>query len=181
MTVYEVDHPATSGRKREVILHSLENLPTNVRYVGIDFNDSDLEAEMKNAGYKTKLPTLFVWEGVTNYLTAEAVDSTLDWCSKAAPGSQLVFTYIDREVLSNPGSFYGTEKIVQILQDVGERWTFGLEPAKLASFLKERGFKLESDLSANQYRERYFKEAASSMKGYEFYRVAVACVMSCAG
>jgi methyltransferase (TIGR00027 family) len=177
VTVYEVDHPATSGRKREVILHSLENLPTNVRYVGIDFNKSDLEAEMKNAGYKAKVPTLFVWEGVTNYLTAEAIDSTLDWCSKAAPGSQLVFTYIDREVLANSGSFYGTEKIVQILQDVGERWTFGLEPAKLASFLKERGFKLESDLNATQYRKQYFKDTGSRMKGYEFYRVAVASVI----
>jgi len=177
VTVYEVDHPATSARKREVIQGALGNLPKNVRYIGIDFNRNDLELELKNAGYKATLPTLFAWEGVTNYLTPEAVDSTLRWCSGAAPKSQLVFTYIDREVLSNPNSFYGTEKIVQILQNVEERWTFGLEPARLASYLEERGFKLESDLNATQYREQYFKDVSSRMKGYEFYRVAVASVI----
>ncbi len=177
VTVYEVDHPATSERKRQVILRSLPGLTTNVRYVKVDFNKSNLELEIRNAGYTVNVPALFVWEGVTNYLTAEAVDSTLEWCSRAASGSRLVFTYIDRKVLSDPGSFYGTENIVQILQDVGEKWTFGLEPAKLGSFLKERGLKLETDLSANQYRERYFKDAASKMKGYEFYRVAVAYVI----
>jgi methyltransferase (TIGR00027 family) len=177
VTVYEVDHPATSARKREVTQRVLGKLPKKIRYVGIDFNKNDFELELKNAGYEAALPTLFVWEGVTNYLTSEAVDSTVRWCSRAAPKSQLVFTYIDKEVLSNPSSFYGTEKIVQILQDVGERWTFGLEPAKLASYLKERGLKLESDLNATQYREQYFKDAASRMKGYEFYRVAVASVI----
>lgn len=176
VTVYEVDHPATSARKREVIQRALGNVPGRVRYVGIDFNSNDLELEMKSAGYNTTLPTLFIWEGVTNYLTPEAVDSTLRWCSGAAHGSQVVFTYIDRDVLSNPDSFYGTEKIVQILQDVEERWTFGLEPAKLASYLKDKGFKLESDLSATQYRKQYFTKAGSKMKGYEFYRVAVASV-----
>jgi len=177
VTVYEVDHPATSDRKREVIRRVLANIPERVRYVGIDFNSNDLELEMKNAGYTTTLPTLFVWEGVTNYLTPDAVDSTLRWCSGAVHGSQIVFTYIDRDVLSNPGSFYGTEKIVQVLQDVEEKWTFGLEPAKLASYLKERGLKLESDLNATQYRKKYFKDVSSRMKGYEFYRVAVASVI----
>src|SRR5208283_3456245 len=177
VTVYEVDHPATSARKREVTQCALGKLPTNVQYVEIDFTKNDLEPELRNTGFKAALPTLFVWEGVTNYLTSEAVDSTLRWCSRAAPKSQLVFTYIDKEVLSNPGSFYGTEKTVQILRDVGERWTFGLEPGNLASYLKERGLKLENDLNAAQYRQRYFKEVSSRMKGYEFYHVAVASVM----
>jgi methyltransferase (TIGR00027 family) len=175
--VYEVDHPVTSARKRKVIQSVLGNLPDTVRYVGIDFNKNDLEHEMKNAGYNATLQTLFIWEGVTNYLTPEAVDSTLRWLSGAAHGSRIVFTYIDREVLSNPGSFYGTKNIVQILQGVEERWTFGLEPAELASYLEERGLKLESDLNATQYRELYFKDAASRMKGYEFYRVVVASVV----
>jgi len=132
---------------------------------------------MKNAGYKADLPTLFIWEGVTGYLTPETVDSTFVWCSRAAPKSQLVFTYLDQEVISNPDAFHGTEKIIQILHRVEERWTFGLEPEKLASYLNERGFKLESDLNAAQYREKYFKDASSRMKGYEFHRVAVASVI----
>ncbi len=131
---------------------------------------------MQQAGYRLLATTLFVWEGVTNYLTAEAVDSTLSWCSKAASESQLVFTYIDKKVLTSPESFYGSKRIVKAVQGVGERWTFGIDPMELASYLKERGLRLESDVGAAQYRMLYFKEASLKMKGYEFYRVATASI-----
>jgi O-methyltransferase involved in polyketide biosynthesis len=120
--------------------------------------------------------TLFVWEGVTNYLTAEAVDSILCWCSKAASRSRIVFTYVDKKVLTKPESFYGTRRIIKVLQDVGERWTFGIDPSELASYLAEHCLRLETDVAAAQYRKLYFKEASSKMKGYEFYRVATASI-----
>lgn len=123
VAVFEVDHPATSARKRGKIERALGSIPTNVHLVEIDFKKDDLETEMARAGYQSQVTTIFVWEGVTNYLTAEAVDSTLHWCSKAASKSLVVFTYIDKKVLSNPELFYGTKMIVKVLQDVGEKWT----------------------------------------------------------
>jgi O-methyltransferase involved in polyketide biosynthesis len=86
----------------------------------------------------------------------------------AAITGRVAFTYIDKEVLSNPRAFYGTDRITNLLQGVGEKWTFGLDPGELGSYLERRGLRLESTSSAAQYREKYFGKRSTSMRGYEF-------------
>ena len=54
--------------------------------------------------------------------------------------------------------------------------TFGIVPSELPGFLAERGLSLESDLGAAEYRKRSFGDAAHTMRGHEFYRVALASV-----
>ena len=174
--VFEVDHPSTSASKRTIVETVLASAPRHVRFVPIDFNSQPLPSTMKAAGYDPDQRTLFIWEGVTNYLTEDAVDATLRWCARAAGGSQVVFTYIHRSVLDSPESFHGTRKLFATLNAAGERWTFGLDPSSLSPFLAERGLVLDEDVGASDYRSRYFGPSAIRMHGYEFYRVAVAHV-----
>jgi methyltransferase (TIGR00027 family) len=172
--VFEVDHPSTSARKRRVVEATLGSLPPRLRFVPLDFNAGDLSGAMTSAGYDPSLRTLFLWEGVTNYLTEAAVDGTLRWCAGSAAGSTVVFTYVHRQVLDSPETFEGTGKLFATLHAAGERWTFGLEPSSLSSFLAERGLVLDEDVGASDYRALYFGDSASRMRGYEFYRIAVA-------
>jgi len=95
-----------------------------------------------------------------------------------SPGSQVLFTYVHRDVLTKPGAFIGTEKLFASLEKFGEKWTFGIDPTGLSRFLVDRGLSLEADLGASEYRERYFGKAAREMRGYEFYRIAIARVGS---
>jgi methyltransferase (TIGR00027 family) len=175
--VFEVDHPSTSGAKRKVVEGLLGSLPPHVRYVPADFGAGPLHETMAAAGYDPRRRTLFIWEGVTNYLTEPAVDGTLRWCADAAAGSQVLFTYVHRLVLENPQAFWGTTKLFATLGAAGERWTFGFDPAALPDFLERRGLVLAEDLGAADYRARYFGAAAARMRGYEFYRLAVARVL----
>jgi len=131
---------------------------------------------MAAAGYAPSRRTLFLWEGVTNYLRADAVDSTLRWCARAPAGSRVVFTYVHADVLSQPAKYAGTEQLFATLAAAGEPWTFGLDPAKLAEFLRGRGLELERDLGAVEYRRLAYGERSTGMRGYEFYRIAVARV-----
>jgi methyltransferase (TIGR00027 family) len=173
--VFEVDHPDTLASKRSV-LRRIGVAAPNVRYVPIDFNQRAIPPAMEEAGYRESARSFFLWEGVTNYLSAAAVDATLRWCARAAPGSLLLFTYVHRDVLTRPGSFVGTEQLFASLAKFGEKWTFGIDPGELRGYLAERGLALESDLGAAEYRERHFGEAARGMRGYEFYRIALARV-----
>ena len=175
-TVFEVDHPATSAAKLRQTERAMGSVPDNVRFVRMDFNQQKLETFLKDAGFDFAVRTVFIWEGVSNYLTAQTVDSTLLFCAKAAAGSRIVFTYIDKKVLDDPGAFYGTDEIVKLLSGVGERWTFGIQPDSLDAYLVERGLSLEMNMGAAEYRKRYFGDASLKMKGYESYRVAVAVV-----
>jgi O-methyltransferase involved in polyketide biosynthesis len=113
---------------------------------------------------------------VTNYLESHAVDETFRTCVKARKESRIIFTYVDRKVLTNPEAYPGTQRIAGVLQKAREKWTFGLDPAELAAYLAEKGLQLETDVSAEEYRSRYYGERSRGMKGYEFYRVAMARV-----
>lgn len=177
VSVFEVDHPDTLAIKRSA-LEGASVASSHVRFVPTDFNQRDLPLAMASAGYRESARTFFLWEGVTNYLTDAAVDATLRWCARAAPGSRVLFTYVHRDVLTKPGAFFGTEKLFASLEKFGEKWTFGIEPSELRQFLAERGLALETDLGASEYRERYFGTAARAMRGYEFYRIAIAQIGS---
>ena len=87
--VFEVDHPATSASKQKRLAGIVSS---NVTYVRLDFDKDDLGAALANAGFNLDRQTFLLWEGVTNYLTEDAVDMTLRYISGAKPGSLLLFT-----------------------------------------------------------------------------------------
>ena len=176
VVVFEVDHPDTQARKRRVLRRVPGISAEHVRFVATDFNQRNLTSAMTAAGYCESARTFILWEGVTNYLTEDAVDATLRWCARAMPGSLLLFTYVHRDVLTRPDAFVGTRNLFAALEKAGEQLTFGLEPSRLPRFLDERGLSLERDVGAAEYRARYFGDAARAMRGHEFYRVALARV-----
>lgn len=175
IAVFEVDHPDTQRAKRD-LLRRLGLDARHVRFVPTDFNLARLDVAMTDAGFDPSLPTLFLWEGTTNYLSADAVDTTLRWCARAATGSHLIFTYINEDVLRDPSRYVGADRVFSTLRRVDEPMTFGLPPASLAAHLAERGLLLISDQGAAQFRQRAYGAASEAMHGHEFYRVAHAQV-----
>ena len=83
--VFEVDHPDTQAVKRRLLAAELRAMPANVVWVPVDFLRDDFGRCLVEAGYSTDVPTFFIWEGVTNYLNAEAVDGTLRWIAANSP------------------------------------------------------------------------------------------------
>src|SRR3984957_3985000 len=158
--VFEVDHPSTLARKLEVLLEILPEIPETVRSVEIDFNREMLPEVLARAGFQLSRPTVFLWEGVTNYLTAEAVDSVLRFVASCRGGSRIIFTYVDAGVLDGSARFEGGERLLKDVARLGEPWTFGIVPGELAEFLGWRGICLDGDWSAEEYRRECFGVAA---------------------
>ncbi len=169
--IFEVDYPATLAAKRTKLQHLLASLPTNVSYVPIDFNHEQLAEVMADAGFDTTRHTFFIWEGVTNYLTAPAVDATLRFVHSAAPGSQIAFTYVHRGLLDGSAQFLGSEAVARLVGRAGEPWTFGIDPDEVPEYLAARGLRLLEDLGAQEYRAHYMP---GQPRGYEFYRAVLA-------
>jgi methyltransferase (TIGR00027 family) len=144
--------------------------------VPVDFERDGLGPALRAAGYRDGSPSLFVWEGVSNYLTPAAVDQTLDAVrGLAAVGSLLVFTYVDRVVLDGDSArFPEARRWVEGVRRRGEPWTFGLDPAEVAEFLSHRGFGLIRDLSTAAAGERYFKPLGRRERGSALYHVVTA-------
>lgn len=127
------------------------------------------------AGFDAAAPSFILWEGVTNYLTAEGVDTTLRTLARGcAPKSRVLFTYVHRGLLDGTATFGDTAALGRMLRRVKEPWTFGLVPAELSGYLADRGLALVRDLGSTEIRARYLGPGARQLRGYEFYRAALA-------
>lgn len=172
--VYEVDHPSTQAVKQR----ALRGHSGDVVFVPVDFLRDDLGAALTRAGFDAGMRTVVIWEGVTNYLTAAAVDATLRALVRMAPvGSTVVFTYVDRSVIDGNGGFAGVDTWRGAVSDAGETWTFGFDPGELPSYLASRGLRLLDDLSAREAAERYGRHEPTAA----FYRVVRAEVRGAKG
>jgi len=175
VNTFELDHPETSLAKQATLRKEIGSLPKQVRFVSIDFNTQPVRDVLSRAGFDETRPTCFVWEGVTNYLSAEAVDGVLRQIAQAAGGSILLFTYVHRRVLEEPERFFGAEKLLSRLHSYGEPWTFGLYPEEMERYLAARKLRLVRDLSVAEVWQGAGRPV-SDVRGYQFYRLASACV-----
>jgi methyltransferase (TIGR00027 family) len=174
--VFEVDHPATLAVKKERLGKTLPSLPANVCFVPADFNQMGIGEILGQTSFDGSRPAFFLWEGVTNYLSEAAVDAVFRFIAECAAGTKVVFTYVHQGLLDGTADFIGGKRLLEDVARLNEPWTFGIYPEQLSEFLAARGLRLEEDVPAAEYRRRYFGAAAERMKGYEFYRIALATV-----
>jgi len=143
--IFELDIRTTQRPKIEILNRRGVGLPEEIVFVSIDFNRQSLSEVLLAAGYQGNERSLFLWEGVTMYLTPDAVDSTLAFIrDSGAEGSMVVFDYIYASVLRRENRYYGEKEIFERVSKAGEGWTFGIEEGAIEEFLSERGFRIIS-------------------------------------
>lgn len=177
--VFEVDRPDTQAAKRAALTRaSVER--AGIVFVPVDFETDDLADALTRAGFAHDRPALFIWEGVTQYLSAESVDHTLAVIHDlAARGSHLIFTYVDVAVIGGGATrFPEAAKWLRGVATRGEPWIFGIDPGQAREFLAVRGYHLEEDVSAADAGARYFTPLGRREWGSGLYRIAVTVVDS---
>jgi O-methyltransferase involved in polyketide biosynthesis len=171
---FEVDHPATQATKRRRLGRDAR---PGVVFAPADLTVDDLGTVLRAAGFDPALRTTVIWEGVTNYLDAASVDATLrGLAALCPPGSTVIFTYVDRGVLDGTATFAGAAEWHDAVRREGEPWTFGLHPAEVPGYLRERRLDLIDDLSTRAAARRLLPPSRRAEPTAEFYRVARAVV-----
>jgi methyltransferase (TIGR00027 family) len=89
---FEVDLPKTQQMKRE-LLHQCGVDTSGVKFVPANFLTDNWLDNLAKSDFDPRKPTFFLWEGVTYYLSREAMESTLRTIATIAPGSVVVFDY----------------------------------------------------------------------------------------
>jgi len=155
--VFEVDHADTQKTKMEKLRKMFGSLPDHVVYVPIDFNKDKLDKRLYESGYDRNLKTLFIWEGVTYYIPAEAVDETLSFvANNSGEGSSIVFDYLVESDEYEKSEQLFIERVQKIHKRIGELLIFGIPNGTIEEFLSRRGFCQIENASVDYLKKAYF-------------------------
>ncbi len=157
LKVFEIDHPATQGWKRERLAEVGMSLPANVVFAAADFERETLRDVFARAGFDFTRPGVVAWLGVVPYLTREAVMAVLGFVvANLKPGSEIVFDYpgaVEGQPHESRAAFAALAARVAA---AGEPFLTTFEPEALASELRALGFREIVDLDSPALTARYF-------------------------
>jgi methyltransferase (TIGR00027 family) len=164
--VFELDSIPTQLHKKRMLERGGVQAPSGVRLVPIDFTTDDIERTLLSAGFSKEKAALFIWEGVSYYLSRDAVDSVLAAVrTLSGQGNSL---YFDIASLSAGAlSENGIKKLRQQLRSnhSSEPTRFGIPSGKLESFLANRGYAIEEVLTPAEMEARYLTLSDGSTIG----------------
>jgi methyltransferase (TIGR00027 family) len=172
---FEVDYPSVIETKKAKMKKILGKFPDHVVYVPVDFEKQSPDTELEKAGYDLTSKTLFIWEGVTQYISKEANGSILEYVAQAAPGSEIVFTYVLKSFIEGKDLKDATEKsMYRWLVKRYKLFIYGLDPKDISDYLSEYHLSLIEDIGSEEVQERYMKLVNLDLKVFEIERIALA-------
>lgn len=154
--VFEVDLAVNIARKRAAVQRAVGSVPASVRLMPLDFERDDLFGTLASHGYRTDARTFFIWEGVTQYLTENAVRSTLAALQAATTGSRLAFTYV-RDDFIDGTDMYGAEVLYRRFRQRRQVWKFGMDPDDVDAFVGQYGWRVVEQAGPQYYRQHYIE------------------------
>jgi methyltransferase (TIGR00027 family) len=175
--VFELDHPATQEHKRRRLDELGWELSNNLHFIPVDFTRSRLVDVLETSGFNAQVPTFFSWLGVTYYLSRNEVMTMLqDIAGIAAPGSSIVFDYLDDDAYAAKLAAPRVQRMIDMVRDLGEPMVSGFDPYALEGVLTRVGLTLVEDLSPTDIHKRYFMGRTDHYRACEHAHFAYAVV-----
>jgi len=172
--VFEVDLPSVQEYKKKKIKSIFGSLPENVTFLPIDFENQDLETVFLSSDFDPSSLTIFIWEGVTQYLTVDGVRQTFSFIGKSKPGSIILFTYVLRSIIER--RLPEANKLLDFSISQGYPFIFGLEPSEISSFLKPFHLKPIEEVGMIEFQKRYLDPISRQLVLSDAERIVQAIV-----
>lgn len=146
---FEVDLPKTQRLKRD-LLHQCGVDTSGVTFVTANFLTDNWLDNLAAAGFDSRKPTFFLWEGVTYYLSREAMEKTFRAIATTAPGSIVAFDYATVAVIKmrrKPLGLLG-KAILRAVREPQTFWISSEPPVKknVAALMDGYGLSLRDQL-----------------------------------
>ena len=154
--VFELDAPRPQADKVRGLARRGITVPANVAFVPVDFAATTAAEALATARFAPGASTLYLLEGLTQYLDVPAVDATFGFIgASAGPGSRVVFDYALASVIRGELDTYGEAGMMRSLARSGEPWRFGIEEGCVGEFLAPFGLAVVDEADAAELERRY--------------------------
>ena len=166
LRIFEVDQPEVQARKRSKLPEELSNLE-NMTYVAVDFTHQTLTEQLINAGFDQNKSTVFTLEGVSQYITKEALSSTIKEVAALTQRASSTFfiSYVSELFDKNPEACFGkgypnAEKRAKLIMygsaKVGEPWISFYGAEEIENVLSQNGYSVKENVTLKDLNSRYF-------------------------
>ncbi len=162
LRMFEVDHPATQQRKRQMLADAAIDVPDTLHFVPIDFERETLAEVLGCAGFNTAERSFFSWLGVVPYLTEPAIFSTLGYIAQLEGGAEVTFDYVNPAASIAPAARAAHQALADRVAAAGERIHSYIDTAPLCARMREAGFRRVDDIGPAELATRFFPEAERS-------------------
>jgi methyltransferase (TIGR00027 family) len=163
---FEVDLPKIQQMKSE-LLHQCGVDASGVKFVPANFLTDNWLDSLAKTGLDPRKPTFFLWEGVTYYLSREAMEKTFRTIATMPPSSVVVFDYgTDANSQRNPLGLLA-RAVLKTVREPQTFWISSEPPVKknLAALMDAYGLSLREHLNYGREtkRERAFGGLAAAV------------------
>ena len=164
LKVFEVDHPATQGWKRERLAEAGITLPDMLTFAPVNFETETLANGLARAGFDAEAPAVFAWLGVVPYLTREAIDATLRFVASLPRGTAVVFDYGEPPDERDERSRAAHRAMAERVAASGEPFRSFFKPQDLKRDVAALGFSAVEDFDSAALNARYFADRMDGLK-----------------
>jgi len=163
--VFELDHPDTQRAKRERLQSIGVDLPSNLEFVGIDFEHETVADGLARSSYQPDSRAFFSWLGTTPYLSNSATLGTLASIAQlAAERTEIVFDYLVCDEAMSGEERRIVEKLKRFTARRGEPVVGEFDPAELETVLRSVGLELIENFSGADQEKRYFADRQDGLR-----------------
>jgi methyltransferase (TIGR00027 family) len=179
LQVFELDHPATQAIKRDRVVAAGWKQPANLHIVPVDFSNESLPSALERSAFDPTQLSFFSWLGVSYYLARDVVLDTLrSIASIAAPGSIIVFDYLDLDAFVPEKATPRMQQMQRMAVLLGEPLKSGFDPNSISTELERIGLRPEENLDPVAIEARYFQNRTDHYHAVEHFHYARAVVLS---
>lgn len=142
--VFELDLPDMLAERARV-RNGFSDIPGRCTAVPLDLEIDDIGAALRDAGFDSKMPTLFIFEGMSMYFEERVNRSILSSiCGLMEhPDSVLWCDMVADSVVRNATGYLEVQAFIKGMAKLGEPFVFGLDDPP--SFLAGIGYEVVSD------------------------------------
>jgi methyltransferase (TIGR00027 family) len=173
--LFEVDHPATQEWKRKRMWEAGLSHPTNLHFVGMDFEaQQQLAVGLRQAGFDSSQSSIWSWMGVAVYLGPEAITSVLrDTAQLAGSGSRFLASYTVVPDLMDQDSREFADLARSASAESGEDHVSAFVPEEIEAMVINAGWYSARSVDPSSF-DAWFSQRADGLRpaSYEWLLVA---------
>jgi methyltransferase (TIGR00027 family) len=164
---FEIDDPSTVSFKQARLAERGIDAPIN--FIAGNYVAAGVLPLLESNGFRCDLPSFFVWEGNTMYLTKAAAIKVLRDLKERVRQFSISFDYVDEAVVARTTGERQTTAFVERFAAMGAPWHYGIDV--LEALAAETAMTVADAMTIGELHREFWPERPLDSIIYEHYAV----------